>query len=149
MKHLSTAHTTTKLVGKNHAINTVVDVVDYGSSVANNGGHGATPSKQLKLDFSAPASHAVTQTELNGMIAGYVVENMLPLSTVDSDSFRALIGKIPGRAGAGPPCRKTFSEYIDAEYTKMNAELKGVFEELEYLSTTADIELHIIKAILG
>ena len=62
----------------------------------------------------------MTQTELNAMIDRYVVENMLLLSTVDSDSFRALIGKIPGRAGAGPPCWNTFSKYIDAEYAKMN-----------------------------
>ena len=58
------------------------------------------------------------------MIDMYAVENMLPLSTADSDSFRALIGKISGRAGAGLPCRKTFSKYINAEYAKMNAELK-------------------------
>ena len=82
-------------------------------------------NKQLKLDFSAPASQKlVTQTELNAVIGRYVVEDMFPLSTADSDSFRALTGKIPGRAGAGPPCRKTFSKYIDAEYAKMNAELK-------------------------
>ena len=56
-------------------------------------------SKQLQLDFSAPASqNRLTQTELNAVIGRYVVENMLPLSTVDSDSFRALISKIPGRA---------------------------------------------------
>ena len=56
--------------------------------------------------------------------ATHVVENLLLLSTVDSDSFRAFTWKIPGIAGAGPSCRKTFSKYIDAEYAKMNAELK-------------------------
>ena len=82
-------------------------------------------SEQLQLDFSAPASQKlVTQTELNAMIDRYVVENMLLLSTVDSDSFRALTGKILGKASAGPPWRETFSKYIDAEYAKMNAELK-------------------------
>ena len=55
-------------------------------------------SEQLKLYFPAPASQKlVTQTELNVMIGQDVVENMLPLSTVDSDSFRGIIGKIPGR----------------------------------------------------
>ena len=83
------------------------------------------PSKQLQLDFSAPASQKrVTQTEMNAMIGRFVVESMLALSAVESGSFRALIGKIPGRAGAGPPCRKIFSKYIDAELAKMNAELK-------------------------
>lgn len=91
----------------------------------------------------------MTQTELNGMIDKYVVEKLLPLSTVDSGSFRALIGKIRGRAGAGPPCRKTFSKHIDVEYAKMNAELKRGFEELEYVSTTADIWTAHNKAALA
>lgn len=120
------------------AKNTIVGTVDDDSrpgvanvSSANKEGHGATPSKQLiKLDFTAPATQKlVTQTELNGMIGRYVIENMLPLSTVDSDSFRVLIGKIPGRAGAGPPCRKTFSKYRDAKYAKMKAKLKRGFED--------------------
>ena len=58
------------------------------------------------------------------MIGRYVVENLLLLSTADSDSFRALIGKILEETGAGPPCRKTFSKYMDAEYATMNAQLK-------------------------
>ena len=57
------------------------------------------------------------------MIDRYVVENLLPLSTVDSDSFRALIGKISGRAGAGQ--RNTFSKYIcRCQVAKMTAKLK-------------------------
>ena len=53
----------------------------------------------------------MTQTELNAMISRYVVENMLLLSAADSDSFRALTGKILRRTGASPPCRKTISKY--------------------------------------
>ena len=34
------------------------------------------------------------------------------------------LAKIPGRTGAGPPCKKPFSKYMDAEYAKMNAKLK-------------------------
>ena len=60
----------------------------------------------------------VTQTELNAMIGRYVVENLLVLSTVDSDSFRALTGKIPERAGAGSPSRQTFSKYTYANTLK-------------------------------
>lgn len=63
--------------------------------------------------------------------------------------FRALIGKITGRAGAGPPCRKTFSKCIDAKYAKMNAKLKRGFEELEYFPTTADIWIAHNKIYLG
>ena len=69
------------------------------------------------------------------MIGRYVVENMLPLSTVDSDSFRALIDKIPRRAGAGSPFRKTISKYIDDEYNKINAELKSGKQKINAIVT--------------
>ena len=55
---------------------------------ANREGFGAAPSKQSELDFSAPQK-LVTQTELNRLIVRYVVEYILLLSTVESDSFRA------------------------------------------------------------
>lgn len=138
MKHLSKAHATTKLVAR-ITVNTVDETSAAASSrPANKEGHGdgATTSKQQKLDFSAQ-SKRLTQTELNALIGRYVVENMLPLSTVDSDSFRALIAKIPSRGGAIPPCRKTFMKYN--KYVKINAELKKCFEEKEYVSPTADI----------
>uniref|UniRef100_A0AAZ1XY96 HAT C-terminal dimerisation domain-containing protein n=1 Tax=Oreochromis aureus TaxID=47969 RepID=A0AAZ1XY96_OREAU len=92
---------------------------------------------------------AQTMTELHKLIARYVVENMLPLSTVESDSFKSLLAKIPARGGIGPPCRKTFSKYIDTEYAKMNVELKKTFNELEYVSTTADIWTAYNKSYLG
>lgn len=137
MKHLSIAHASTKLVARDEA----------SSCAANN--EGPPSCKQQKLDFSAPAPQKLCQTELYGLIGRYVVENMLPISTVESDSFRALIGKIPRKAGVGPPCRKTFSKYIDTEYATMNAELKKEFEQLEYLATTADIWTAHNKSYLG
>uniref|UniRef100_A0A3B4ALI7 HAT C-terminal dimerisation domain-containing protein n=1 Tax=Periophthalmus magnuspinnatus TaxID=409849 RepID=A0A3B4ALI7_9GOBI len=99
-------------------------------------------SKQTNLDFSGGQQHA-TQSELNRLIARHVVESMLPLSTVESESFRALVAKIP------PPCRKTFTKYIDDQYTKMNMELKKPFAEFEHVSTTADIWTAHSKSCLG
>lgn len=118
MKHLSTAHASTKLVAQ--------ETGSRGASVDKGPANkeGPSPSKQQKLDFSASAPQKISQTELYGLIGRYVVENMLPMSTVESDSFRALIGKIPRKVGVGPPCRKTFLKYIDTEYANMNAELK-------------------------
>uniref|UniRef100_A0A3B1K3A6 HAT C-terminal dimerisation domain-containing protein n=1 Tax=Astyanax mexicanus TaxID=7994 RepID=A0A3B1K3A6_ASTMX len=143
MKHLSTAHASIKLVAQEYTGNTAS--VDEGS--ANK--EGPPPCKQQKLDFSASVPQKLSQRELNGLIGAYIVENMLSISTVESDSFRALIGKIPRKGGAGPPCRKTFSKYIDAEYAKMNSELKKEFEQLEYLATTADIWIAHNKSYLG
>ena len=38
----------------------------------------ATPAKQRKLDFTKPVAQSITQTQLNRLIAGYVVEDMQP-----------------------------------------------------------------------
>ena len=97
MKHLLTAHASTKLVAKN----TVVDTVDDDSRLG--------------------------------------VANVSSANKEGHRTFRALIGKIPGRADAGLPYRKTFSKYINAECAKINAKLKRGFEGSEYVSTTADI----------
>lgn len=105
MKHLSTAHASTKLVAQEYTGSRRASV--YNGS-ANK--EGPSPCKQQKLEFSASAPQKLSQTELYGLIGRYVVENMLPISTVESDSFRALIGKIPRKGGVGPPCRKTFSK---------------------------------------
>jgi len=81
----------------------------------------------------------VTKAELNTLIARYVVENMLPLSTVD-ESFRTILDKIPIQGGGkgGAPCRNTFAKFIDSEYEKINIELKKSFEELECISYHTD-----------
>ena len=52
------------------------------------------PPKQAKIDFHLP-QQPVTKRQLDKMIARYVVEEMLPLSTVESVPFRALVSKIP------------------------------------------------------
>lgn len=74
---------------------------------------------------------------------------MLPLSTVELESFRAIIAKIPAREGVSPSYKKTFSKYIDAEYARMNAKLKKTFEHVEYISTTSDIWTAHNKSYLG
>uniref|UniRef100_A0A3Q3GFB7 HAT C-terminal dimerisation domain-containing protein n=1 Tax=Labrus bergylta TaxID=56723 RepID=A0A3Q3GFB7_9LABR len=110
LKHLSTLHASTKLVAK---------------KTPEGEGDCATKPKQPKLDFTAPPPpHILSQAELNKLLARYVVEDMLPISMVESESFRALVAKIPVR-------------------------LKQTFEKLEYLSTTADIWTACNKSYLG
>ncbi|XP_065126262.1 uncharacterized protein [Paramisgurnus dabryanus] len=142
MKHLTSTHANTTLVA---AANPTPDAASLSSSQ----GDGATLLKQATLDFSG--QQQVTKPELNTLIARYVVENMLPLSTVVSESFRAILAKIPIRGGGRgvAPCRNTFAKFIDSEYEKMNIKLKTSFEELEYISTTADIWTAHNKSYLG
>ena len=78
LKHLNRQHRRTLLI-------------DPCSSTDNTA---ATPVKQAKLDFTS-AVQKVTEGELKKMIAGYIVEEMLPLRTVEFPSFRRILNKIP------------------------------------------------------
>lgn len=107
------------------------------------------PRKQQKLSFE----HKVLPTsksEINKLVALYVVEEMLPLSTVESLSFRKIIVKIPIAGGDQPfSDRKTFTMYQDKCYAMMESELKKTFESIEYVSTTADIWTCHNKSYIG
>ena len=118
MKHLQKQYASTKLVEKGPAANAKGE---------------ATPAEQRKLEFIKPVAQSITQTQLNRLIARYVVEDMQPISTVESLAFRGLVSKIPVRGSDGaapPPCRKTFSRYLDEEYANMESQLKKTFDEL-------------------
>ena len=56
---------------------------------------GPSPSKQVKIDLRATGLSAA---ELKKLVAGYIVEDMLPISTVDSESFRRIVEKIPTKS---------------------------------------------------
>uniref|UniRef100_A0A3P9CJ84 BED-type domain-containing protein n=1 Tax=Maylandia zebra TaxID=106582 RepID=A0A3P9CJ84_9CICH len=139
MKHLQKQHASTNLVEKEPEGN-----VGDSSSVD------AIPAKQRKLDFGQPAAQSITQPQLHRLIARYVVEDMKPISTVESHAFRQLISHIPVRGRAGKaPSRKTFSSFLDQEYANMESELKNTLDMVEYISTTADIWTVHNKSFLG
>lgn len=90
----------------------------------------ATPPKQQRLDFNRGTA---SQGKLDQAIARYVVENMQPISTVESPAFRHLVSMIPCPGGTRQMGRKTFSNYLERAYTKMENELKKRFEGLDYI----------------
>ena len=59
------------------------------------------------------------------LVGQYVVEEMLPLNTVDSPSFRAIIKKIPTAVNAKLPHRTAFSSYMEKEYAVMERNMKA------------------------
>lgn len=70
-------------------------------------------AKQQKLDFSSrsPPGKTISSTELNRLVAAFIVEEMQPLSTVEAPTFRNIISKISvtgKRQGAVLPDRKAF-----------------------------------------
>ena len=108
------------------------------------------PRKQLKLSFDQKVLVPASKSEINKLVASYVVEEMLPLSTVESQSFRKILGKIPIAERDQPYSdRKTFATYLDKCYARMESELKKTFESIEYVSTTADIWTCHNKSYIG
>ncbi|XDV11623.1 hypothetical protein PO909_000512, partial [Leuciscus waleckii] len=121
-KHLQKLHASTKL----EANPVSVDTLEVSQ---------APPAKQQRLDFN----RTVSQGQINKAIARYVVENMQPVSTVESPAFRQFVSMITCSGGTQQMGRKTFSNYLDKEYSKVESELKTTFEGLDYIATTADI----------
>uniref|UniRef100_A0A3Q4H3B9 HAT C-terminal dimerisation domain-containing protein n=1 Tax=Neolamprologus brichardi TaxID=32507 RepID=A0A3Q4H3B9_NEOBR len=152
-KTLSTSKTSNSNLMKNlqkqHASTNLVEKEPEGN-VGDSSSIDAIPAKQRKLDFGQPAAQSITQPQLHRLIARYVVEDMKPISTVESHAFRQLISHIPVRGRAGKaPCRKTFSSFLDQEYANMESELKNTLDMVEYISTTADIWTVHNKSFLG
>ena len=115
MKHLKKQHSTVKLVEKNPG------------GEASTASGSEPPAKQQRLDFSRDKS-VVSGEGLKKLVAGYIVEEMLPISTVDSPSFRRIIEKIPTKNNVKLPVRKTFSGYLEREYAAMESKLKAIQE---------------------
>ncbi|XP_074552409.1 uncharacterized protein LOC141809329 [Halichoeres trimaculatus] len=139
LKHLSTQHAATKLVAKASGSGTGTDTdTDVISPCA---------PKQQRLSSFLRGSATASQAKVNQVIAGYVVEDMQPISTVESPAFRRIIDLIPG--ATRQMGRKTFSNYLESEYTKMESELKKTFEGLSYISTTADIWTGHNRSFMG
>ncbi|CAM4542482.1 unnamed protein product [Leuciscus chuanchicus] len=107
---------------------------------------GPSPAKQLKIDLKATGLSAA---ELKKLVAGYIVEDMLPISTVDSESFRRIIEKIPTKHGVKLPQRKSFAGYLEREYDIMDANLKAALGDVDFVSTTADIWTVNNKSFMG
>uniref|UniRef100_A0A8C6KMI4 BED-type domain-containing protein n=1 Tax=Nothobranchius furzeri TaxID=105023 RepID=A0A8C6KMI4_NOTFU len=138
-KHLANRHGNVKLTESPTGITAAAANVDSTSD-------GPTASKQVKIDVKPAGLGAA---ELKKLVASYVVEEMLPISTVDSESFRRIIDKIPTKSGVRLPQRKSFSEYLEREYDIMNSYLKATLEEVDFVSTTADIWTVNNKSFLG
>uniref|UniRef100_A0A3Q2V7I1 HAT C-terminal dimerisation domain-containing protein n=1 Tax=Haplochromis burtoni TaxID=8153 RepID=A0A3Q2V7I1_HAPBU len=145
-KLLSTSKNSTSNLSKHLDPPTEMTAVATTSTSTRQTSDGPTPAKQIKLDIRATGLSAA---ELKKLVAAYIVENMLPISTVDSESFRRIVGKIPTKSGVKLPQRKSFVGYLEREYDKMNSNFKATLEEAEFVSTTADIWTVNNKSFMG
>ncbi|KAK1889357.1 Phosphoheptose isomerase [Dissostichus eleginoides] len=125
-KHLASRHRNVKLIEKPPDPPTDMTAAATTSNSTGQTSDGPSPAKQVKIDLRATGLSAA---ELKKLVAGYIVEDMLPISTVDSESFRRIVEKIPTKSGVKLPQRKSFAGYLEREYDIMDANLKATIGE--------------------
>ena len=68
-------------------------------------------TKQPKLTFSR-SPEILKPQEIRRLVAEYVVEDMLPLSTVESPAFRKLVSKIPAATSTNDKVSKALPQHV-------------------------------------
>ena len=127
-KHLETVQKTTSLKEKDHdgdeSRKRRRDLKDV-----------SEPSQQKRQRVLSNKSMASPAT-VRHLVSEYVVEDVLPLSTVESPAFRKLIG---GIFSAQLQDRKTLIQRSDKAYDGMKKKVKEALENVDAVSTTADV----------
>ena len=82
------------------------------------------------------------------MVAEYIIEDMLPLSTVESSAFRKLICGTSS-SSVQLPGRKSLTLFLDKAYESMLVKVKGTSEAVERVCTNADVWTANRQSYLG
>lgn len=94
--------------------------------------------KQQKLERWGSGSFAMTQNTLDKAILRFVIENLQPLSVVDSPAFIDLVKNgLPSSIRI--MCRKTVKDKLKEAFCTMKTALQNKLSEVEVVSTTADL----------
>ena len=80
------------------------------------------------------------------LLAEYVIEDMLPLSTVESHAFRKLLNSL---CSTQIPDRKSFTDHLDHQYDLVVEKVKSSLASVEHVSTTADVWTGHNRSYLG
>lgn len=108
-------------------------------------GNNGEPKKQCTLP-TVLNRHSIPANKLRSLLAEYVIEDMRPLSTVESPAFRKLLGSI---CPTQLPDRKSFTVYLDTVYDSMISKVKKTLETVEIVSTTVDVWTAHHRSYLG
>ena len=142
-KHLETVHKSTKLVAKEPKKST--------AESANAGKRwidcdNTDESNQPKRQCTLLSKSTVCPTRLRTLISEYIIEDMLPLSTVESQAFRRLIG---GISSAQVPDRKSITLHLDKVFEDMKQKVKAALDAIDAVSTTTDVWTGHNRSYLG
>ena len=110
-------------------------------SAANNGDN--APKKQAILQ-----RRSVSLMEVRKVVTEYIIDDMLPLSTVESSAFKKLVNEL-SPCPVQLPDRKTLSSHIEQAYESMMRKIKDTLEGVDNVSTTADVWTAHHRSYLG
>lgn len=110
------------------------------------------PSKSAKIQQVLPRSSIsgnrfISQEKADDLIVKYVVNEMRPLRTVESDSFRVLVTGL--NSAVTVMCCKTLHVILKNKYDSMLHTLKSELSSTRYICTTADIWSSAHRSFLG
>ena len=104
-------------------------------------------NQSLKKQCTLPSMlRDISSTKLSKALFEYIIEDMQPLSTVESPAFWRLIGSIcPYQL----PDRKSFAQNLIELYDSMVRKVKEALEMVDGVSTTADVWSSNHRSYLG
>ena len=149
-KHLDTIHKTTALVEIESELRPdTADTEDNGCAAKRGRNEdaeivGSKAKRQCMFVSKGPVSLAKTKS----LVSEYVIEEMLPLSTVESPAFRKLVNGI-SLAQVSLPDRKSFTVHLDKAFDEMNQRVKSTLDGVDFVCTTADVWTAFNKSFFG
>ena len=104
-------------------------------------------SKQRKISSVVKKSGCPSQEFVDKLILQYIVAEMRPLRTIETESFKTLVkGLCPSAAVI---CRQTLKERLNAAFVSMKSNLQSELDKAVYVCTTADLWSSTNRSFLG
>ena len=143
-KHLDTVHKTTALV--EIARDTEGDSCT--SKRKRNDKDVEIVAPQAKKQCMLVSKSAISLAKARSLVSEYVIEDMLPLSTVESPAFRKLVSGI-SLAQVSLPDRKSFTAHLDKAFDMMDQRVRSTLDGINFVCTTADVWTAHNKSFFG
>ena len=136
-KHLSSVHKNAKLVAKK--------VEKPGKRWQRSDIDDNEPKRQCTLP-DVLTRNSIPAQKMQSLLSEYIIEDMQPLSTVESPAFCKLISNI---CTTQIPDRKSFTQHLDKVYDSMLNKIKQILEKIDVVCTTVDMWTAHHRSYLG
>ena len=90
----------------------------------------------------------VSSVEVRKLVTEYIVDDMLPLTRVESPAFKKLVDELSPHP-VQLPDRKTLSSHLEQSHELMMKKIKEILEGVDKVSTTADVWMAHHRSYLG